>query len=70
MKNEATKFFKEYFNIHDEEIELYDDTIDCMVKFAESVNNAVCGEKIKGIELTHYKTDASGNCFSDADNRL
>lgn len=39
MKNEAEKFFQNYFNIHDDEIELYEETIDCMVKFAEKVNN-------------------------------
>ena len=36
MKTRATKFFKSYFNIHDEDMELYNDTIDCLVKFAES----------------------------------
>ena len=36
MKTRATKFFKSYFKIHDEDMELYDDTIDCLVKFAES----------------------------------
>lgn len=39
MKNEATKFFKEYFKVHEQDMVMYDDTIDCMVKFAEKVNN-------------------------------
>jgi hypothetical protein len=39
MKNEATKFFKEYFKVHEQDMEIYEDTIDCLVKFAEKVNN-------------------------------
>jgi hypothetical protein len=39
MKNEAIKFFKEYFKVHEQDMVMYDDTIDCMVKFAEKVNN-------------------------------
>lgn len=35
MKNRATEFFKNYFKIHADEIDIYDETIDCMTKFAE-----------------------------------
>jgi len=39
MKNRATEFFKNYFKIHADEIDIYDETIDCMTKFAESELN-------------------------------
>ena len=39
MKNEAEKFFQDYFKVHEQDMVMYDDTIDCMVKFAEKVNN-------------------------------
>ena len=35
MKAKAAEFFKKYFLIQDEDMELYEDTIDCMVKFTE-----------------------------------
>ena len=38
MKTRATKFFQDYFKLADEDVQscMYDDTIDCLVKFAES----------------------------------
>ena len=55
MKTEATKFFQEYFNIHDDEIELYEETIDCMVQFANKVNHSKINNDVQQLD---NETDA------------
>jgi hypothetical protein len=55
MKNEATKFFKEYFKVHEQDIEIYEDTIDCMVKFAEKVNNPDVSKMAYWYLRSHFK---------------
>ena len=37
MKTTATKFFQDYFKIKDEDMDMYEDTVDCLVKFGESI---------------------------------
>jgi hypothetical protein len=55
MKNEATKFFKEYFKVHEQDMVMYEDTIDCLVKFAEKVNNPDVSKMAYWYLRSHFK---------------
>ena len=58
MKAKAAEFFKKYFLIQDEDMELYEDTIDCMVKFTEQC----IGESNEVNKKTKFKCAINFDC--------
>lgn len=63
MKNRATKFFQDYFKINEDDMELYDDTIDCMVKFAESEMNP----DVSKMSIEKYKLKLEAAIYESCD---
>jgi len=67
MKTRATKFFQDYFKLADEDVQscMYDDTIDCMVKFAESEMNPDVG-----VECEHPFAYVHTRCMGEINHCL
>ena len=65
MKNRATKFFQDYFKLADEDAQscMHDDTIDCMVKFAEREMNP----DVAKMSIEKYKLKLEAAIYESCD---